>query len=634
MVEQSVLVVDNGTFECKAGMEGETPEIVMKNRVYRVKEKNGNILYMIETSKKKKMYPNTAISVKTMFDGPVVYNYDVFMGTVKALVSEVEKAQTKNLVITECFLNPKVFKAQALQVLFDSLKFQKVGIGYDFVYAYEHNIKHNPGMELGAPPGSSSCTSSSPEEGREKPFCDVIVSMGHQGVYTVPVDPVKKRILYALSTFLPLGGASAQMLFYNSLLAKYHTTGVKVSKEEIEDMFKHMRVAEEYFEEAEAVVHTGKGNIQFFSKVPKKEKTLSASKPFPKKKKPASPEHARAEEKKKHHKRQEREEVEEADEDVDEVEEAEEVDEVEIEAEERDADAGEKEEETIPEEDPVQAEENEAKRLKREKLIKGATDHRNKQKLVNLLHRLSKHTAVLEDRRIQLFSPEEYIHMKKERLNQLEKILRKRTFVRNELKNKKSAHSLALLKKAVSSDIPSGYVEENLHLQDIAEAQESDAELLKEIDYLDAFLRENDTTYCVKEENICDKIRYGYTKERGGVNINIELIRTTEALFSPSIFGIEQPGLTESLSDIFQAYNVRNVFVTGGFSQIKGLKERLTKEVCSLRYHPNTPNVVFSLDPVYDAFRGASLNSEYFPVYTQEEYQKHGESIIPDSPNA
>jgi actin-related protein 5 len=289
----------------------------------------------------------------------------------------------------------------------------------------------------------------------------------------------------------------------------------------------------------------------------------------------------------------------------------------------------EEEAKTPEEEGPIEeTEENEAKRIKREKLIKGATEHRNKQKILKLLHRLSAHIAQLEDQSLLLFRPEEYIALKKKRLDCLEKIIRKRTFVRNELKNKKSTHSQALLKRSLASDSPNMRTEENTYLQDIAEAQESDTEVLKEIDYIDFFLRENDKTYCTKEENICDKIRYGYGKEKGGININIELLRTSEALFSPSIFGIDQPGLRESLSEIFQALDVRNIFVTGGFSRIKGLKERIEKEVGTLRYYPNTPKVVLSLDPVHDAFNGASLSSEYFPVYTDKEYFQRKEEIL------
>ncbi|KAI5159717.1 actin-related protein 5 [Nematocida ausubeli] len=591
----SLLVIDNGTYECKAGMKEEIPSLRFRNQIYRLKGKDGRISYSISAVKKQ----NTTLTLKSMFDGPVIYNYDVLEGTIQSIIKEIKgslngkgKEEIDELVITECFLNPQVFKDLAMESIFNAFSFKKVSFGYDFMYAYEYNLRNNPGMSL-------------QKDGFNREFCDVVISMGHLGVYVVPLDPMKEMILSEESTYMPLGSLAAQHIFHRSIANKYCGSGIKVQREEVSEHFKAIRVPLDYMEEIEEVVYKGTGNLQILQKTGKEK--ASVPRVFPKRK--PSTEDSRK--KAKH--QEENKDTHKEDAEIGELEP--EKEELEIEAEEVIA-LLEKAEATKPE---ITTEEEQAKRLKREKLIRGATDHRNKQKVIKSLERLNHHIFLLEDRHLLINNPSEFIKLRRNRLEYLERIIKKRTFVRNELKNKKSPHSLALLKKSLEQiDAPQ---EDNIYLQEIRSASLEDIEILEEIEHLDAFLRENDPEYVEKEENPLDKIRHGY-KEKGGININVEFIRTGEALFNPAIVGIEQPGITESLSLIMQTKDVRNVFITGGFSQIKGIKERIQKELVPLRYLPNDPSVVCALDPVIDAYKGAFIKSPYAQTLTREDYTK------------
>ncbi|KAI5170780.1 actin-related protein 5 [Nematocida sp. LUAm3] len=600
MDKQECLVIDNGTYMCKAGISSSSdPNIIVRNYVYRIKEKKG-LSYLLEGAKKLKNQ-KAAYTLKTMFDGPVVYNYEVFEGTMHAIIQELKIKNVSQLVITECFLNPKMFKTQMLHVLFSQMKMKKVQIGYDMVYAYEYNLKNNKNM--------------SKEIIFKRSFCDVIVSMSHQGVYIIPVDPKEKTILYNLSGYLPLGGSLSQLIFTESVASKYYGTGIKVPKEEVEKHFTKMRVPLNYFEEIEEVVYTGKGNILIETKQPKKEKIHLPRIPPKKKVKQDTPIKEAVQESSSEEEMQDEIDTEQQEETL-----------------EQDTDVldSELQQEEASEVCDIPSDSLDAiKRAKREKLIKGATEHRNKQKIIKCLSRLHIHIMKLEEKMLLMTDPKAFMNQRKQRLAFLDKIIKKRNFIRSELKNKKSSYSLALLKETISSSNQTEPQPENqVYLDEIADSQKSDLEILDEIEYIDLFLKENDPSYQCREENIYDRIRNGYDATKQGININIEFLRIPEGLFNPSILGIENPGITEMLSDVFQARDVRNIFITGGFSRIQGIKQRVEKEIIPLRHPSNEPVVVEALDPVYDAFHGAVLSSEYFPIYTQDMYKKSGNSII------
>ncbi|CAJ0918620.1 21341_t:CDS:10, partial [Entrophospora sp. SA101] len=115
------------------------------------------------------------------------------------------------------------------------------------------------------------------------------------------------------------------------------------------------------------------------------------------------------------------------------------------------------------------------------------------------------------------------------------------------------------------------------------------------------------------------------------LHLNIEQIRVPEALFQPSILGLDQAGLVETVGDI-------SVFVTGGHTQTPGLITRLEYSLQSIL--PTTTNlsvkpllkIIHAQNPVLDAWHGAALwaRSEEFKnfVVTEKEYLECGGEYI------
>lgn len=144
------------------------------------------------------------------------------------------------------------------------------------------------------------------------------------------------------------------------------------------------------------------------------------------------------------------------------------------------------------------------------------------------------------------------------------------------------------------------------------------------------------------------------------LHVNIERARVPEVLFQPSIIGLDQAGLIESVSDIVKTFDVsqreklmhvstkiianclkkilrsifslQNIFLTGGFSQVPGLSERIHASLQSI-YPVNAKiNVKRAADPVLDAWKGAAMfaqdktKQQYF--VTKKEYEEYGSDYI------
>ncbi|KAJ1677157.1 Nuclear actin-protein involved in chromatin remodeling, partial [Spiromyces aspiralis] len=97
------------------------------------------------------------------------------------------------------------------------------------------------------------------------------------------------------------------------------------------------------------------------------------------------------------------------------------------------------------------------------------------------------------------------------------------------------------------------------------------------------------------------------------LHLNVERIRVPEVLFQPSILGIDQTGVVESICQMIKNIGccpqdlVKNVFVTGGgFSTIPGLKERLACDLRQALPLQTDVGIRIAKDPFLDAWRGAA----------------------------
>lgn len=120
----------------------------------------------------------------------------------------------------------------------------------------------------------------------------------------------------------------------------------------------------------------------------------------------------------------------------------------------------------------------------------------------------------------------------------------------------------------------------------------------------------------------------------------MEAIRATEILFQPSIMGVCEAGLAETIDYVLKLFPaddqlrlVNNLFLTGGPSKIPGLIERLNKELLEMRPFQSTFAVKIAKDPSLDAWNGARKfattagNLLKYQI-TREDYNEKGGEYI------
>ncbi|KAG0784336.1 hypothetical protein G6F57_012168 [Rhizopus arrhizus] len=123
------------------------------------------------------------------------------------------------------------------------------------------------------------------------------------------------------------------------------------------------------------------------------------------------------------------------------------------------------------------------------------------------------------------------------------------------------------------------------------------------------------------------------------LHVNVERVRVPEVLFQPSIIGLDQAGLIESVHDIVKTFDInsrqkimQNIFITGGYSQVPGLSDRIHSSLKSIYPVHTNIKVKRANNPLLDAWRGAAmfgqdgLNEKYF--VTRKEYEEYGSDYL------
>lgn len=134
------------------------------------------------------------------------------------------------------------------------------------------------------------------------------------------------------------------------------------------------------------------------------------------------------------------------------------------------------------------------------------------------------------------------------------------------------------------------------------------------------------------------------TAEDYQIYLTVERIKIPEILFQPHLCGVDQVGIGEMISSCFRRLepNQRTkllrapLHLTGGNVLFPGFKERTFREFRALRDPKHEPIVSIALDPILDAWRGASLwssrSSGTFGIL-REEYEEQGERILLSRPS-
>ncbi|XP_048586929.1 actin-related protein 5 [Nematostella vectensis] len=165
------------------------------------------------------------------------------------------------------------------------------------------------------------------------------------------------------------------------------------------------------------------------------------------------------------------------------------------------------------------------------------------------------------------------------------------------------------------------------------DAGDSDSEKeQEELNELENLLKKHDPDFARTDDNKAPMNWAEYYQ----VNLGVERIRVPEIIFQPSMLGLEQAGITETMGFILSRYTpevqsalVQNVFVTGGNTMYNNFMARLERELLAIRPFQSTFRLHSAANPVLDAWCGArkwvtSLTSLQSASITQQEYEEKG----------
>lgn len=132
------------------------------------------------------------------------------------------------------------------------------------------------------------------------------------------------------------------------------------------------------------------------------------------------------------------------------------------------------------------------------------------------------------------------------------------------------------------------------------------------------------------------------TKEDFQIVFGVERFRCPEILFNPNWIGVDQAGLDEMAGvslrrlsykdEILEERLTSSILVTGGSSLYPGIVERLEAGIRMIRPCGSRIKIVRALDPVMDAWRGASAYASnpgfHTQTFSREDYDEKGEDWL------
>lgn len=119
------------------------------------------------------------------------------------------------------------------------------------------------------------------------------------------------------------------------------------------------------------------------------------------------------------------------------------------------------------------------------------------------------------------------------------------------------------------------------------------------------------------------------------LHVGLERIRATEVLFQPSMIGLVEAGIPETIDFVLKLYTAQvqsqlvcNVFLTGGTARFPGVLERLNRELQEIRPFKSNFKINIAKNPSLDSWHGARDfgTNENLPEFlvTRQEYEEKG----------
>ncbi|XP_048777578.1 actin-related protein 5-like [Ostrea edulis] len=152
-------------------------------------------------------------------------------------------------------------------------------------------------------------------------------------------------------------------------------------------------------------------------------------------------------------------------------------------------------------------------------------------------------------------------------------------------------------------------VYKEIHPENADSDSEADEDKLEELETL---LKEHDPEFQKEMDQTMGQTGEFDIAEYYKLHLAVEKIRVPELLFQPSMIGIEQAGIAETMDFVFKKFDTatqnklaQNVFITGGNAMFGHFKERLECELLAMRPFQSTFNVSIANNPILDAWSGA-----------------------------
>ncbi|ADM11487.1 actin-like protein [Encephalitozoon intestinalis ATCC 50506] len=518
--KSDTIVIDNGTYECKAGYSGDGPQMVFKNILYRHKTVSS-----IESFQ--------GASPKTMFDGDVVTNFEVLENVIDEILEYLKPEKLKNLIFTEKIFNPT--HEDLVKFLFDVYGFEKIQIGVDSYYSYLWNMSGEDCM---------------------------VVDMAHSATTCLVICGGRIMDVYKIN----FGGKAAGDYLSALMFNKFFN-----GKKNYKGLIPYLRCSLDYRRETVQILEEMKVGNYSRNYFLDEELEMVKEKPVDKKQKMCAAPMVST---------------------------------------------------SMPEIDmcllntaDVDLDPEEIKEKKKQKILYHSTLHRLKTRVEKCLEKLSSHILYMEDEREKLEDLEGFISKKKTELQALKRELEIRSRLRRDVKNRKTYEFQVRFKEGELT------ADEKTLVEKIRDAEDLDKEnkILESLKSLIHQIKELDPYFEPYTADTVDLLSGHFI---GRMNANVDLLKIPEIVFSPSIIGLDQMGLTEIMEDVSKKYRVKKVLLTGGFSQIKDIDVRIRNEMTSMSFVGEI-EVIKAKDPIGDSFRGARI-CEAFPTYTLEEYNRSG----------
>eukprot|EP00656_Telonema_subtile_P043432 TRINITY_DN49793_c0_g1_i3.p1 TRINITY_DN49793_c0_g1~~TRINITY_DN49793_c0_g1_i3.p1 ORF type:complete len:414 (-),score=152.37 TRINITY_DN49793_c0_g1_i3:61-1302(-) len=295
------------------------------------------------------------------------------------------------------------------------------------------------------------------------------------------------------------------------------------------------------------------------------------------------------------------------------------------------------------EDDELTADQLREKRI--QKFLKAAAIGREK---AQLRHQEERAGRVLEEQRMKDLKKEDPKAWEKELRTELEKLLLKRD-QRKRAKQESNDRTSASYRKRqrlvnAAADLGADddtfgandddwlvYIE--MSREDNAEDEDEDARIAE----LEAMLAEHDPM----------SLYQSYEEQAAMFQLDIgsSCVRVPEVLYQPSLIGIDQAGLAETLSSVVKLYSpdtqarlAQNVLLTGGTVLTKGFESRMVDELRAVLPVGMTAGVRVAGDPSNDAWRGAQEWSAAEPeavgaaMLSRAEYLEQGGKRVKEHP--